>query len=70
MTRTTDTEPRTRPTDDIDPMVPIMPGDDIRTDGGRTPPRTRPTGHPSRTDHTTEYDRGTEEIEPMVEDMR
>ena len=70
MTRTSDTEPRTRPTDAIDPMVPIMPSDDIRTDGGRVPPRKRTPARPSRTDHATGYDRGTEEIEPMVEDIR
>ena len=70
MTRTTDTEPRTRPTDDIDPMVPIMPRSDIRTDGGRVPTREPVRDRPASTDHTTEYDRGTEEIEPMAEDLR
>ena len=70
MTRTTDTESRTRPTDDIDPMVPIMPGDDIRTDGGRIPPRERSTTRPPRTEYTTGRDRATEEIEPMVEEIR
>jgi hypothetical protein len=70
MPRTTDTEPRTRPTDEIEPMVPIMPSSDIRTDGGRIPPRDHTTEQPPRTDHTTAYGRGTEEIEPMVPDLR
>jgi hypothetical protein len=70
MRRTTDPETRTRPTDEIDPMVPIMPGHDIRTDGGRTPRPDRASERPPRTDYTTEYGRGTEEIAPMVEDLR
>ena len=51
-------------------MVPIMPSSDIRTDGGRIPPREHTTEQPPRTDHTTAYGRGTEEIEPMVPDLR
>jgi len=51
-------------------MVPTMPSDDIRTDGGRIPPRERATTRPEPTDYTTEYDRATEEIAPMVEDTR
>lgn len=70
MTRTPNTETRTRPTDDIDPMVPLMPGDEIRTDGGRIPPRESSTTRLRGTGHATAYDRGTEEIEPMVEDIR
>ncbi|MFC7226787.1 hypothetical protein N0B31_05175 [Salinirubellus salinus] len=70
MTRTTDTETRTRPTDDIDPMVPIMPGRDIRTDGGRITRPERVPRRPPETEYTTEYGRGAEEIAPMVEDLR
>jgi hypothetical protein len=69
MTRTTDTETRTRPTDDIDPMVPIMPGTDICTDGGRSPTERAPE-RPLDTTYSTEYSRDTEEIAPMVPDLR
>jgi hypothetical protein len=70
MPRTTDTATRTRQRDEIDPMVPIMPSSDIRTDGGRIPARERPRERPPQTGHTTAYGRGTEEIEPMVPDLR
>jgi hypothetical protein len=66
MTRTTDTEPRTRPTDEIDPMVPMLPRTEIRTDGGRTAAPEPTPEPPLDTTYATEYDRGTEEIAPMV----
>jgi hypothetical protein len=70
MTRDTTTETRTRPAAAIDPMVPVMPGTDIRTDGGRPPEPLGGRRRPTDTSYTTNYGRGTEEIQPLVEDLR
>lgn len=58
---------RTRTTDEIEPMVPLLQRE-YRTDGGsRRPPteRARPE-RPPTTDYAEPGDRHREEIEPMV----
>lgn len=62
---------RTRPTDEIDPIVPIMPRT-YAADGGREPdadPDDGPFDRPPRTDHAP-ADRDREAIEPLVPDLR
>lgn len=44
-------------------------GTALAFDGGPRPPE-RPLDRPPRTDHTTAYGRDTEEIEPLVPDLR
>jgi hypothetical protein len=68
MTDTTrqQTRARTRPTDEIEPMVPRLPRE-YRTDGGSRRLRADPRRErPPATDYTEPEDRHREEIEPMV----
>lgn len=65
MTDTPRQQPRTRPTDEIEPMVPMLPRE-YRADGGQRRPTTRTPERPPRTDYTEPEDRHREEIEPLV----
>lgn len=60
---------------DIEPMVPIMPTERTRPDGGepQRPRRSRPSrsrDRPADTSYASEYTRDDEEIDPLVEDLR
>lgn len=67
MTDTTPSQTRTRPTDEIEPMVPILPRDPYRSDGG---PRRRGRERPPATDYAAPATRDREEIAPLVPDLR
>jgi hypothetical protein len=59
--------PRESP-DDIEPIVPIMPSEPTTLplpDGGRHTP-----SPPTRTDYAIDYERDTEEVLPLVPDLR
>lgn len=73
---TRDTDDNTRPTDEIAPMIPILPGEPARetppdalSDGGEavTPPPEG--GRPRDTSYATEATQHTEEIVPFVPDL-
>lgn len=55
------------------PIVPYTPDTStqpIYADGGNRREPDRTLGRPPRTDHATEYARASEEIEPIVADLR
>ncbi|MFB6124035.1 MAG: hypothetical protein ABEJ78_11340 [Haloferacaceae archaeon] len=63
----------TRPTDDIEPMIPPLPTTERRTptDQRSQPTSDRPTPErPTDTTYATSYTRDYEEIEPGVPRMR
>ncbi|MFB6171807.1 MAG: hypothetical protein ABEJ23_04685 [Haloarculaceae archaeon] len=67
MTDTLPRQTRTRPTDEIEPMVPVLPRDPYRPDGGAR--RRRRRERPPATDYADPSTRDREEIEPLVPDL-
>lgn len=61
---------------EIEPMVPIVPTERTRADGGRPVPESTPGRRrrrqepPLDTSYASPYTRDVEEIEPFVEDLR
>lgn len=76
MTRDETPDNRTRPTDEIDPMIPIMPREpspdalpDTIPDGGETLTAETRHSRPRNTSYATEATQDTEEIVPFVPDL-
>lgn len=54
----------------IVPTAPDTPSEFVSADGGSRPGTARPFDRPPATDHATDYSRCSEEIEPLVPDVR
>lgn len=54
----------------IVPYAPDSPSEFVAVDGGNRRGTGPPFDRPPATDHTTDYSRGAEEIEPFVQDLR
>lgn len=69
MTETPHSQTRTRPTDEIEPMVPLLPRDPYRSDGGPRTRSRRTRDRPPATDYAAPATRDREEIDPLVPDL-
>ena len=69
MTETPPSQTPTRPTDEIEPMVPALPREPYRSDGGPRTRHRRPRERPPTTDYAHPATRDREEIEPLVPDL-